>query len=116
LIKYGTQASCSKSEKAFPMHTTEHFNHIKRTDPSSRVQWRKTTLRKIEAAVPQGIVLGPVLYIFYTSDFLTSDNTTATFANDTAILTTYDDPALASVKLQATISKIEDWAKKWRIK
>jgi hypothetical protein len=25
---YGTQASCSKSEKSFPLPNTEHYNHI----------------------------------------------------------------------------------------
>jgi hypothetical protein len=34
----------------------------------------------------------------------------------TAILATHEDPAIASMKLQATINKIDDWAKKWRIK
>jgi hypothetical protein len=51
------------------------------------------------------------------SDFPTTDNTaTATFAEDTAILATHEDPAIASMKLQATINKIDDWAMKWRIK
>jgi hypothetical protein len=41
----------------------------------------------------------------------TPDNTTtATFTDDTAIL------AIASVKLQATINKNDDYVKKWRIK
>jgi aspartate carbamoyltransferase regulatory subunit len=33
----------------------------------------------------------------------------------TAILATHEEPAIASMKLQATINKIDDWAKKWRI-
>jgi hypothetical protein len=61
--------------------------------------------------------LGPTLYLIYTSDLPTSDNTpTATFANDTAILATHEDPVIASMKLQATINKIDDWAKIWRVK
>jgi hypothetical protein len=37
------------------------------------------------------------------------------FADDTAVLTTRKEPPLASMKLQATINKIDDWVKKWKI-
>jgi hypothetical protein len=40
--------------------------------------------------------------------------TTATFTDNTAILATNEEPAVAPVELQATVSKI-DWANKWRI-
>jgi hypothetical protein len=54
-----------------------------------------------------------IYYIIYTSDLPTSDNTTtATFADDAAILATHESSEIASMKLQATINKINDWGTK----
>jgi hypothetical protein len=87
--------------------------------PNNEQNLRKSSAQEItsEAGVQQGIVLGLILYLIYTRDLPTSDNTTtATFAGDTAILGTHEDPTIASMKLQATINKIDDLAKKRRIK
>jgi hypothetical protein len=65
----------------------------------------------------QGNVCGPVPYLTYTCDLPTTENTTtATFADDTALFATHDEPAIASMKLQDNVNKINDWAKIWRIK
>lgn len=76
-----------------------------------------TPLFNISSGVPQGSVLGPVLYLLHTSDLPISNETlVATFADDTAILASNHNPAVASRNLQSGLDNIQKWLKTWRIK
>ncbi|CAH2103967.1 unnamed protein product [Euphydryas editha] len=71
----------------------------------------------IKAGVPQGSVLGPVLYTVYTSDLPhIKDVTVATYADDTAILARSRCPQEASAILQRSLDQIDKWLTRWKIK
>ena len=72
--------------------------------------------KKINAGVPQGSILGPILYIIYTTDMPTSLLThTSTFADDTALVSIHKYPAVASDQLQTHVYELEKWLEKWKI-
>lgn len=74
-------------------------------------------IKEIKAGVPQGSVLGPVLYLLYTCDIPELENNTiATFADDTAIMAVGTTHAEAAEKVQIAVNKIHDWTIQWRIR
>lgn len=73
-------------------------------------------LKRISAGIPQGSVLGPILFTLYTRDLPNIEGTTvATFADDTAILAVGKDIAEATSKLQNAVNSVSIWTRKWRI-
>lgn len=75
-----------------------------------------SSFHSILAGVPQGSVLGPMLYTIYTCDLpQREDVVVATFADDTAILARSKCPNEASMKLQSSLCEIDMWLTKWRI-
>lgn len=71
----------------------------------------------IRAGVPQGSILSPVLYNIYTSDMpCTPDTLTATFADDTALLSRSPLSHHASANLQFHLTELSSWLNKWKIK
>ena len=67
-----------------------------------------TTTFPIEAGIPQGSVLGPLLFSIYTADLpISTGITIATFADDTTLLASHANPTTASSTLQRGLDLME---------
>ena len=81
-----------------------------------RINSEITQLYPIKAGVPQGSVLGPILYLIYTADLPTKKNITlGTYADDTVIIASHPSATIASLKLQNYLLTAQQWFKIWRI-
>ena len=70
----------------------------------------------IEAGVPQGSILGPLLFLIYINDL--SDNLASNpklFADDTSLFSVVENVNVSSRNLNNDLQKITDWAHQWKM-
>ena len=78
-----------------------------------------TCLHNINAGVPQGSIMGPLLYLLYTHDLPIAQRnsvTIGTFADDTVVLSVDTSPTTATHNLQMYLDTVSQWLLNWRIK
>lgn len=76
-----------------------------------------SSLKQVEAGVPQGSVLSPTLYNIYTHDIPKTNNTLlAQYADDRAVLTRSSQVRFITGRLQEAADSLESWFRKWLIK
>lgn len=80
------------------------------------INGRYSSLKYISAGVPQGSVLGPLLFLLYINDI--TDNLTSMarlFADDTSLSFSSADVAEIEQVMNADLRVLNDWAKKWLV-
>ena len=94
-------------------------SYLTRRRQCVRVGEAKSPWLPIPAGVPQGSVLGPLLYLIYTVDLPPTCTNTHTkcsqFADDTALIATHPNRDSAERALQNSVAAAATWLQKWHL-
>ena len=69
--------------------------------------------KRIYSGVPQGSVLGPLLFLIYINDL--PDGMCKIFANDTSLFSKVLDVNKSAIEVNADLEKINQWAYQWEM-
>lgn len=76
----------------------------------------KSDCKRIKSGVPQGSILGPLLFLLFINDIVCDiESHIKLFADDTSLFAVVDQPDRSALVLQSDMDKITHWSKKWLV-
>jgi hypothetical protein len=92
-------------------------NYLKSRQQRVGINGQFSNWGEIKAGVPQGSVLGPLLFLIFINDivYIISKCKIRMFADDTCLFVEIDDPTEAASDLNHDLKSISMWAKKWLV-
>ena len=81
------------------------------------IKGESSEIKTIQAGVPQGSVLGPLLFLIYINDIVDNiESVIKLFADDTSMSLALKDPTIRADILNRDLNKISEWAIRWKVK
>ena len=102
-----------KMEKlGFESHTIEWFkSYLSQRKQLTDIDGTTSSWLDMELGVPQGSILGPILFLIYVNDINNCDTTAkfVKFADDTTVITSAPSLKEATHKMNITMDKVNTW-------
>ena len=91
-------------------------NYLTNRHQAVVIKGEKSSYEVVPAGVPQGSVLGPLLFLIYINDIVTEiESQIKLFADDTSIYLSLNDVQRRTEILNSDMKKINYWARKWKV-
>ncbi len=109
LYKLKKAGICGVLLKWFTDYLTERYQQVV-------IRGQKSEIGIIKAGVPQGSVLGPLLFLIYMNDITNVTHCNMKlFADDTSLFIEFDNQDAAEEALNADLVNIQQWANQWLV-